>query len=207
MLKYQYKKISSVGMRAGYNSNTSFTRAFKKYYNINPTDFRDSIINYDCLNIDTPPYEIVYIEDKEVFFVRTYGDYTVYEPYAWKQFFINYEDEIYEDNQYITICYDDPTIVKKQSTLRYEACVLYDSNKHKNFSKLNLKTIKGGKYAKFSFEGNLEELDKFFYKIYYSFFHNKEYEIKFIPAFQMHRNHVNNLLYGITKTDFYFPID
>lgn len=207
MLKYQYKKISSVGMRTGYNSNTAFTRAFKKYYNLSPVDFRNSIVNYDCLDIETPPYEIVNIKDKKVFFIRTKGDYEIYEPYAWKQFFVNYEDEIYDDNQYITICYDDPTIVKAQSTLRYEACALYDVQKHKNLDKLNLKTIKGGKYAKFSFEGTLKELDEFFYKIYYSFFHNKEYQIQFSPAFQLHHNHIDNLLFGTTKTDFYFPIE
>jgi len=207
MLKYQYKKISTVGMRAGYNSNTAFTRAFKKYYNLSPVDFRNSIINYDRVDIETPPYEIVHIEDKKVFFIRTYGDYGLYEPYAWQQFFVNYEEEVDSNSQYITICYDEPSIVKKQSTLRYEACALYDKTKHKNADKLSIKTIKGGKYAKFYFEGTLKELDQFFYKIYYTFFHNKEYQIKFTPAFQMHHNHVDCLLNGITRTDFYFPID
>ncbi|MFT7004619.1 MAG: AraC family transcriptional regulator [Sulfurimonas sp.] len=207
MLKYQYKKISSVGMRVGYNSNTSFTRAFKQYYHLSPTDFRESILNYSCFDIETPSYEIVHIEDKKVFFIRTRGDYEIYEEYAWDLFKKNYENNIYYENQYISICYDEPTIVKEHSSLRYEACALYDEQKHKNLDNLHFKTIKGGKYAKFCFEGTLKELDAFFYKIYYSFFHNKEYQIKFTPAFQVHHNHVDNLLHGSTKTDFYFPID
>lgn len=207
MLKYQYKKISAVGMRAGFNSNTAFTRAFKKYYHLSPHDFRNSVSNYDCYNIETPPYEIVNIADKKVFFIRTKGDYEIYEPYAWQLFFDRYSEDIFDDNQYITMCYDEPTIVKTKATLRYEACVLYEEDKHESIDKLNIKIIKGGKYAKFKFKGTLKEFDQFFYKIYYSFFHNKNYQIKFLPAFQMHHNHINDYLYRTTKSDFYFPID
>ncbi|QDO93900.1 AraC family transcriptional regulator [Formosa sediminum] len=40
MLIHKSKSISEIAMLCGFNDNSSFTRAFKKFYKISPTDFR-----------------------------------------------------------------------------------------------------------------------------------------------------------------------
>ncbi|WP_419777035.1 AraC family transcriptional regulator [Malaciobacter marinus] len=207
MLKYQYERISTVAIRTGFNSNTSFTRAFKRYYNISPLEFK-GFYKDKFLCDDTPTYKIVEVEPFDVFFIRVFGNYKTSEPLAWKILSNNYTSLINNDPHYVSICYDEPTISKKYSKLRYEACLLYEEEKHQKFkNRLLRKTVEGGRYAKFEFEGNLNELDSFFYCIYETFYHLNDFQISLKPTFQVHHNNFNNLLYGRTKTDLFIPLD
>lgn len=206
MLKYQYNKISTVGMRIGFNSNTSFTRAFKSYYNISPLDFRNKYKNFED-NEETPDFSIITLDTFKVFFIRTFGNYEYSEPLAWKQLESTCKQELSLDTQYISICYDEPSIIKNIKQLRYEACVLYEEDKHKNIKNLTLKTIKKTSYAKFEFEGTLKDFDKFFYKVYKTFFHNIYYEISLSPAIQINHNNTSDIIQGNIKTDLLIPIN
>lgn len=206
MLKYQYKKISTVAMRAGFNSNTSFTRAFKSYFHISPLEFKEKYKNFDTKE-DTPDFTIVNLDSFKVFFIRTFGDYYTSEPQAWNELTNCFKKALDETTQYISICYDEPTIIKSCSKLRYEACILYEEEKHNKIQNLVLKEIESGAYAKFEFEGTLREFDLLFYKVYHTFFHDKTFQIGLRPAIQIHHNNSNDLLYGITKTDLFIPID
>ncbi len=206
MLKYQYNKISTVAMRTGFNSNTSFTRAFKSYYNISPLEFKEKYKKKNEKN-DIPDFKIVKLDAFQVFFIRTFGDYSYSEPLAWREMTHYFQKILDKDAQYISICYDEPTISKHCSKLRYEACILYEENKYAYLKNLTLKNIDSGTYAKFEFEGTLKEFDNFFYSVYETFFHNRNYQISLKPAIQIHHNSARDLLFGETRTDLLIPLD
>lgn len=84
---------------------------------------------------------------------------------------------------------------------------MYEENKHKNIKNLPTKTINGGKFAKFEFSGNLNELDGFFYQIYKSFFKDKNHDISTRASIQIHHKNYNDLLFGQTKTDILVALD
>lgn len=109
--------------------------------------------------------------------------------------------------QYISICYNEPSITLDKTNLRYEACILYEKNKHSHISDLPVKIIRGGKYAKFSFSGTLDEFDNFFNIVFDTFYHDKNYQISLKPSFQFHHNSYKDLLFGTTTTDLFIPID
>lgn len=206
MLKYQYKKISTVAMRTGFNSNTSFTRVFKNHYNMSPTEFKSIYKNYEN-SLETPSFEIIKIDEFKVFFVRTFGNYHVSEPLACQKMNKYFNKLIDDKTKYVSICYDEPTISTKCNKLRYEACIIYDEKKYKGLKNITLKKIDSGNYAKFEFTGTLKEFDIFFYKVYNTFYHSKEYQISLKPAIQVHHNDFDKLLHGITRTDLLIPID
>ena len=206
MLKYQYKKISTVAMRTGFNSNSSFTRVFKNHYNMSPMEFKSNYKKYDD-SLETPNFKIVKIDNFKVFFVRTLGNYKISEPLACTKVKECFNESIDDMTKYVSICYDEPTISTNCNKLRYEACIIYNEKKHKKLKGITLKKIESGYYAKFEFTGTLQEFDSFFYKIYDTFYHNKNYQISLKPAIQIHHNPFDKLLFGITKTDLLIPID
>ena len=206
MLKYQYNNVTDSAIRTGFNSNTSLTRAFKSIYNCSPKEYKDQFRVFNK-NFDTPSFEIVNIADFKVFFVRVCGDYNYSEEASWIEIENKFHRVPQNDLQYISICYNEPSITLKKTNLRYEACILYEKNKHSHISGLPIKTIRGGNYAKFSFSGTLDEFDNFFNIVFDTFYHDKNYQISLKPSFQLHHNSYKDLLFGKTTTDLFIPID
>ncbi|PHO12616.1 hypothetical protein CPG38_07160 [Malaciobacter marinus] len=205
MLKYQYNNITDSAIRTGFNNNISLTRAFKSIYNCSPKEYKDQF----RLNkkFDTPSFEVVNIDDLKVFFVRVCGDYNYSEKASWMEVENKFEQLSQNNLQYISICYNEPSITLDKTNLRYEACILYEKNKHSHISDLPVKIIRGGKYAKFSFSGTLDEFDNFFNIVFDTFYHDKNYQISLKPSFQFHHNSYKDLLFGTTTTDLFIPID
>lgn len=206
MLKYENNTVCQAASRVGYPCNSSFSRVFKQYFRISPKEYRDFYKSKFLIN-ESPEFEIVEMEEKNLFFLRTRGNYKFSEPRSCKLLEKNYQDLINQTTNYVSICYDEPTISIDQRKMRYDACIMANGDEVRKFDNLPSKTISKGKYAKFKFEGTLNELDNFFYTIYETFFHNKLYQISIKPAVQLHHNSFKNLLYGTTKTDLFIPLD
>lgn len=205
LLKYQQDKITNIALKIGFNNNCTFTRAFKNYFKTSPSDFKEHYKKIKQYEI--PDFEIVHVKSFKVFFIRTFGDYKISEPKAWEVLDDEFKSILDFDTHFISICYDEPTICQNCNFMKYEACVLYEENKHKNIKNLPTKTINGGKFAKFEFSGNLNELDGFFYQIYKSFFKDKNHDISTRASIQIHHKNYNDLLFGQTKTDILVALD
>lgn len=205
LLKYQQDKITNIALKIGFNNNCTFTRAFKNYYKTSPQSFKEHYKKIKQYEI--PDFKIVELESFKVFFIRTFGDYKISEPKAWEVLEDEFRGILDLDTHFISICYDEPTITQNSNFMKYEACVIYDEDKHKNIKNLPLKTIKGGKFAKFEFKGDLKSLDGFFYQIYKSFFRDKNQDISIRASIQIHHKNYKDLLFGETKTDILVAIE
>lgn len=206
MLKYQNETVTNVGIRSGFACPSTFTRAFEKYYHISPKDFKEGY-KHNFSNNDSPEFKVVRLDDFKVIFIRKCGRYDLSEPLSWKMLQKYYSHIISNKTKYISICYDEPSIVSNECLLRYDACILYDEKLHKNIKNIPLKTIKGGKYARFEFFGSLDEFNNFFNIVFDTFYHDRRYQISLKPSIQIHYNSYKNLLFGKTRTDLLIPLD
>lgn len=207
MIKYQYKKIIDVGIRTGFNNNTSFTRAFKSYYNISPMEFKQSVQNFEKRE-ETPDFTKVTIDDFKVFFIREFGDFEKSSFNALQKANHHFKNLIDEKSKCVTMCFGEETITKNFDKLKYEACIMYDSNKHSNIKNLPVKTIAGGNYAKFSLRnGTPDDFEKFHYQVYHTFYHDNSFQVSLKPSIHIHHNPLNKVANGVRDTDLLVPVD
>ena len=161
----QQKAITDIGLDYGYSSS-NFSSAFRHHHSFSPTEFRKStgatsIANpfkpeiVDCFEtFDKYDSEmkIVFLQDIQVIYERVYGDYSGLKE-KWFQFLDTYNDHIQDDTLMLERFYDDPTISSLNSCI-CDLCITVDNTCNLD----NITTIKGGKFATYRFEGEIEDI-------------------------------------------------
>jgi AraC family transcriptional regulator len=144
--------ITQIAQTSGYETNASFSKAFKKYFGITPREFSINAKKKKGNKMLEP--KIVEIEPIEVLYVRKTGDYINSADEAWKTMvaFIS-ENELFEKAvARYGISHDNPTVIE-ENNLRYDACLeLNDGVSPKG--EVSNKKIAGGKYALFMHKGS-----------------------------------------------------
>jgi AraC family transcriptional regulator len=168
---YTTSKITNVALMSGYETSSSFTKAFKEYFGLTPTEFRDKIKSKQG-EIMLKNIEIVQVEPIEVLYVRREGDYKVSASEAFEVLMsFAYQQKIkYKKNLLgkeaglFGIGHDDPNIVEADK-LRYDACITYDDRSVKPIGEIGAKTIEGGKYVSYLHKGSYEELKEVYQEL------------------------------------------
>lgn len=151
--------ITQVAMDSGYETNASFSRAFKKHFGVSPKEFAKKAKSEKGEIMLEPSY--VTIEPIEVIYVRKTGDYIHSTSEAWNTLveFAAKENLFGKVAVRYGIAYDNPTITETDK-LRYEACMqLKEGVKPTLSGEVLQKEIEGGKYAVFMHEGSYMNLD------------------------------------------------
>lgn len=207
MLKYQYKKIIDVGIRTGFNNNTSFTRSFKSYYNISPLEFKQKFQNFEQ-KVECPDFTLITIDDFKVFYIREFGDYNQSSYCALEKANKGFEHIFDDKTTFITSCYGEPDITLSPNKMRFDACIIYVPEKHSHIKNLPLLKVKGGTFAKFKYQSeSYDDFDKFYYQVYNTFFHKKDIQVSLKPAIQIVNNSFSDLLKDIVNIDLLIPLD
>lgn len=76
------KKITQIALDSGYETNASFSKAFKKYFGITPKEFSQNVKKKKGLKMQEP--KIVELEPVEVLYVRKEGKYDTSAGEAWE---------------------------------------------------------------------------------------------------------------------------
>ena len=144
--------ITQIAQTSGYETNASFSKAFKNHFGITPKEFSTNAKKKKGNKMLEP--KIVEIEATEVLYVRKTGDYVNSADEAWKTMveFIT-ENELFEKAvARYGISHDNPTLIE-ENNLRYDACLeLNDSISPRG--EVSRKQIAGGKYALFMHKGS-----------------------------------------------------
>lgn len=155
--------ITQIAQTSGYETNASFSKAFKNHFGITPKEFSINAKNRKGNKMLEP--KIVEIEPIEVLYVRKTGDYINSADEAWKTMvaFIS-ENELFEKAvARYGISHDNPIVIE-ENNLRYDACLeLNDSVSPKG--EVSGKQIAGGKYALFMHKGSLSFIGETFKNI------------------------------------------
>ncbi len=151
------QKITEIALDSGYETNSSFSKAFKKHFGITPKEFSKNAKKKKGNTMLMP--EILEIEDIEVLYARATGAYSESVPQAWSQLTeFAYKNSVLEKvKTRYGIGHDNPNVTEDEK-IRFDACFELDDASIKPANEILAKTISGGKYAKFLHKGSYENL-------------------------------------------------
>lgn len=151
------QKITQIAMNCGYETNASFSKAFKKHFRITPKEFAKNAKLKRGNKMLEP--KIVKLEDIEILYVRKTGEYTKCSIKAWETLinFVSKEYFIRDDVMMFGIGHDNPHVTDADK-LRYDACVSWVDKTIQTKGEIQSKIIDGGKYAVFLHKGDYIKL-------------------------------------------------
>ena len=212
LLRYTALTIEEIAFNIGYETPASLSKAFKKQYGISPTEYRTNkdtyimkkeIINPD-LALKTP--KIVTLEPKNLIYVALTGAYGSLEyGKAYEQLWavIKAQKLFTKGIESICISYDDPKITEG-SLQRSDVCLAI----HKPATpqdEVSCKTLAGGKYAVFFYQGSYENLSQV-YDTAVRWVIDHEYTLREEPFFEKYLNDARRTPKEKLKTEIYIPI-
>ncbi len=152
------QKITQIALNSGYETNASFSKAFKKHFGITPKEFSKNAKIKKGNDVLEP--EIVEIQDIELLYVRATGEYRHSVDASWNKIieFISKHNLFEKVKARYGIAHDNPKVIESDK-IRYDACIETDNVEIKLDGDISSKIISGGKYAKFLHLGSYERLD------------------------------------------------
>ena len=213
LLRYTALTIEEIAFNIGYETPASLSKAFKKQYGISPTEYRTNkdtyimkkeIINPD-LALKTP--KIVTLDPKNLIYVAltgAYGSLDYGKAYEQLWAVIKAQKLFTKGIESICISYDDPKITEG-SLQRSDVCLAI----HKPATpqdEVSCKTLAGGKYAVFFYQGSYENLSQV-YDTAVRWVIDHEYTLREEPFFEKYLNDARRTPKEKLKTEIYIPIN
>ena len=155
--------VTQIAQTSGYETNASFSKAFKKHFGITPKEFSKNAKKKKGNKMLEP--KIVNIDPIEVLYVRKTGHYMSSADEAWKamvEFVTKYELFEKAVARY-GISHDNPKVIYEHN-LRYDACLELSESIDPE-GEISKKQITGGKYALFIHKGPYELIGETFNNI------------------------------------------
>ena len=213
LLRYTALTIEEIAFNIGYETPASLSKAFKKQYGISPTEYRTNkdtyimkkeIINPD-LALKAP--KIVTLEPKNLIYVAltgAYGSLDYGKAYEQLWAVIKAQKLFTKGIESICISYDDPKITEG-SLQRSDVCLAI----HKPATpqeEVSCKTLAGGKYAVFFYQGSYENLSQV-YDTAVRWVIDHEYTLREESFFEKYLNDACRTPKEKLKTEIYIPIN
>ena len=213
LLRYTALTIEEIAFNIGYETPASLSKAFKKQYGISPTEYRTNkdtyimkkeIINPD-LALKAP--KIVTLEPKNLIYVAltgAYGSLDYGKAYEQLWAVIKTQKLFTKGIESICISYDDPKITEG-SLQRSDVCLAI----HKPATpqeEVSCKTLAGGKYAVFFYQGSYENLSQV-YDTAVRWVIDHQYTLREEPFFEKYLNDARRTPKEKLKTEIYIPIN
>ena len=213
LLRYTALTIEEIAFNIGYETPASLSKAFKKQYGISPTEYRTNkdtyIMKKEIINpnlaLKTP--KIVTLEPKNLIYVALTGAYGSLEyGKAYEQLWavIKAQKLFTKGIESICISYDDPKITEG-SLQRSDVCLAI----HKPATpqdEVSCKTLAGGKYAVFFYQGCYENLSQV-YDTAVRWVIDHQYTLREEPFFEKYLNDARRTPKEKLKTEIYIPIN
>ena len=165
--------ISAIAYEVGYDTPSSLSKVFRLFCQISPSEYRN---NKNCMimkpiqvneNLTLKAPKIITLEPKQAIYLSLTGSYQSLDfSGAWGHLwqFVK-ENKLFSAGiEHIAICHDDPKITEEEN-LHTDICLVLPK-KAEPKGKIGVKTIEGGKYAKFLYVGSYEHLGAVYDAIY-----------------------------------------
>lgn len=176
----QNKSVSEVACEVGFESIASFSRLFKKQYQLSPTELRKKHRSdlyflrqtkreklQPLSEEDFHSIEIKELPSQHVAYTQTMQGYTTGIIQTWKnlKLFATEHQLMQKDTVYMGIPFDNPGITPSEKC-RYRACITVPKDVVHTHGEIKTANIPGGKYALFHFRGTSKNLFRAFDFIY-----------------------------------------
>lgn len=215
------KSIIEIALDAGFETPNGFNKAFKKIFEITPTEYRDRYGNLQKFYKERimQTAKIVEREESYVVFGRELGAYEKSADSAWKKLsesLNNWGKDFKDDSveitldekeaEYLGICYDDPSVTPAEK-IRYEAAIAWDQKEIDFLSTqgFETKSIPGGKYAVATYKGDYQKSLDAWMGIY-AWIEQQGYTFRDIPPFEKYIDAHENVSEEKQLTEIYIPI-
>jgi len=175
-LNYTDIAVTEIGLEVGYESPSSFTKAFNQIMGESPREFRKSMRPIveamlkrvpEDLSQGSPSPKYVLRKEEEVLFVRKVGPYseTPWQAFSSLLAFLKQENISREEiKTFYSMGLDDPQFVPI-SKCRFDACVSL-KKRHLPKGEVGIKTLPGGKCAVFEYKGSYKGIEAFFQHLF-----------------------------------------
>ena len=217
LLKMSEKPINDIAYSIGYETPSSFNKAFKKRFNVTPKEFREDkgFFNADgtynlpkheqeCINMKP---KIKHIKDKDIIYVQVKGLYSEKIGDGWSKlgtFMI--ENKIWSfHTEFLGLGYDSPQITERENC-RYEAAITV-RKPVKPYGEIGFKTLKGGKHAIFKYKGPYENFDKVYGEIFYNWYPKSGEILRNAPSYERYLTNPMKVKPENNITEIYIPIE
>jgi len=213
LLRYTALTIEEIAFNIGYETPASLSKAFKKQYGISPTEYRTNkdtyIMKKEIINpnLALKAPKIVTLEPKNLIYVALTGAYgSLHYGKAYEQLWavIKAQKLFTKGIESICISYDDPKITE-DSLQRSDVCLAI----HKSAipqEEVSCKTLAGGKYAVFFYQGSYENLSQV-YNTAVRWVIDHQYTLREEPFFEKYLNDARRTPKEKLKTEIYIPIN
>lgn len=166
------RSMIETALESGYSSVSTFSRAFKKYHGVSPSEFlRQHILDYHSINVSQTKRRHVYTE--EDFTTISFRILPGYH-YAYKQVFSGYSNGIpsswsrllkYAETHnllssntiYFGIPFDNPGITPREKC-RYRACISVNELFEQTKGDIRTASISPARYVVLPFKGRREDI-------------------------------------------------
>ena len=200
--------ITDVCYLSGYESPSSFSKAFKNHFGKAPRAYRNNeLTSNDVSDEYAVVPSIVRLNDRHVYFHREIGPYQEAAERAWSSLFPQaYQLGIISNQcQAIGITYDSPYVTQSRH-IRYDACVVL-SEKYDFISASQIQMISGGVFAVFRHIGAYKNIDKLYDYIYGQWLPQSGKALRDQAAFcHYHQMHPKEVPDEQLVTDAYIPL-
>ena len=213
LLRYTALTIEEIAFNIGYETPASLSKAFKKQYGISPTEYRTNkdtyIMKKEIINpnLALKAPKIVTLEPKNLIYVAltgAYGSLDYGKAYEQLWAVIKAQKLFTKGIESICISYDDPKITEG-SLQRSDVCLAI----HKPDTpqeEVSCKTLAGGKYTVFFYQGSYENLSQV-YDTAVRWVIDYEYTLREEPFFEKYLNDARRTPKEKLKTEIYIPIN
>lgn len=213
LLRYTALTIEEIAFNIGYETPASLSKAFKKQYGISPAEYRTNkdtyIMKKEIINpnLALKAPKIVTLEPKNLIYVAltgAYGSLDYGKAYEQLWAVIKAQKLFTKGIESICISYDDPKITEG-SLQRSDVCLAI----HKSATpqeEVSCKTLAGGKYAVFFYQGSYENLSKV-YDTAVRWVIDHQYTLREEPFFEKYLNDARRTPKEKLKTEIYIPIN
>lgn len=213
LLRYSALSIEDIAFNIGYEAPAALSKAFKNQYGITPTKYRTNkdiyimkkeIINPD-LALKAP--KIMELEPKNLIYVALTGEYgTLDYGKAYEQLWavVKSQKLFTKGIESICVSYDDPKIT--EASLQRSEVSLAIHKPAQPEGNVSCKTLAGGKYAVFFYQGSYAQLSAVC-DAAMRWVVESEYELRDEPMFEKYLNDARRTPEEKLKTEIYIPIN
>lgn len=212
LLRYSSLTIEEIAYNIGYESPASLSKAFKNRYGISPTQYRTDkniyIMKREVINenLALKAPKLITLEDKSLIYVSLMGEYGSlnYNDVYQRLWGVVKSQKLFTKGiESLCISYDDPKVTEANQQ-RSDVCLAIHKPA-KPQDGVSCKTLAGGKYAMFAYQGPYENLAAV-YDEAMRWLVNSEYELRDEPMFEKYLNNCQRTPAEKLKTEVYIPI-
>jgi AraC family transcriptional regulator len=214
LLEFTGMSVSDIAYKVGYDVPSSFTKAFKKRFDVSPMEFKNDglkTINY-LEQVKTAremelKVRIVEAKPRKVVYVQSIGEYSgTGTAEAWQEVFnfVKSKRLFSWRMEMIGVSHDDPQITEADKC-RYDACITV-SREVKPEGKVGVKTLEGGPYAVFRYQGPYSGLGEAYSYIYRTWLPGSGKELRDHPCFEKYLNDPNKVRPEKLLTEIHVPV-